>query len=153
RVYTRVRVMSTGKSSFIRRNFLSIRQIDLIPFRHTLPTMSVVGETLRNARQARRISLNQASLETRIRQSVLEALEEGDYAALPPRPFLRGLIRNYALYLNLDPDTLLKAHDAETRPRHRPPPEPPLPEPLPPEPTSPSELPSLFDSQYTETPD
>lgn len=76
--------------------------------------MTVVADTLRQARQARRISLNQAALETRIRQSILEALEEGDYAALPPRPFLRGLLRNYAVYLNLDADAVLDDYDGET---------------------------------------
>jgi hypothetical protein len=73
-----------------------------------------LGETLRRARDARRISLNQAALETRIRQTVLEALEDDDFSALPPRPFLRGLLRNYALYLLLDADTLLDAYDVET---------------------------------------
>lgn len=73
-----------------------------------------LADTLRRAREARRISLNQAALETRIRQSVLEALEEGDYSGVPPRPFLRGLLRNYVLYLQLDPDTVLEEYDAET---------------------------------------
>lgn len=97
--------------------------------------MAAVSETLRAARQARRISVNQAALETRIRQSILEALEEGDYPALPPRPFLRGLLRNYAVYLNLDPDSVLDEYDAETgapvtrrmtRPAAEPPPNPPM---------------------------
>lgn len=73
-----------------------------------------LGDTLRRAREARRISLNQAALETRIRQSVLEALEEGDYSSVPPRPFLRGLLRNYALYLSLDTDATLDEYDVET---------------------------------------
>jgi len=86
---------------------------------------------LQRTRQARRITLNQAALETRIRQTVLEALEDGDYHMLPPRPFLRGLLRNYALYLNLDPDLVLEEYDVETgvRPPRAPerPPEPPPP--------------------------
>lgn len=73
-----------------------------------------LGNTLRQARAARQISLNQAALETRIRQSVLEALEADDFSALPPRPFLRGLLRNYALYLNLDADAVLEEFDFAT---------------------------------------
>ncbi|MBI4671842.1 MAG: helix-turn-helix domain-containing protein [Chloroflexi bacterium] len=69
---------------------------------------------LQQARAARRISLNQAALETRIRSSVLEALERDDYAALPPRPFLRGLLRNYAQYLNLDAESVLDEYDVIT---------------------------------------
>lgn len=86
--------------------------------------MSEVATMLRQARQARRISLNQAALETRIRQTILEALEEGDYPSLPPRPFLRGLLRNYALYLNLDPDAVLEEYDIETGQKTLPPPAP-----------------------------
>lgn len=73
-----------------------------------------LGNTLYSARTARHITLNQAALETRIRQSVLEALEADDYTALPPRPFLRGLLRNYALYLNVDPDAALEEYDTAT---------------------------------------
>lgn len=73
-----------------------------------------LGNTLRQARSARQISLNQAALETRIRQSVLEALEADDYSSLPPRPFLRGLVRNYAMYLNLDQDAALEQFDIAT---------------------------------------
>lgn len=103
--------------------------IDFIPFQHTLLKMAVVAEMIREARLMRRVSLNQAALETRIRQSILESLEEGDYAALPPRPFLRGLLRNYAVYLNLDPDDVLDEYDLETGARasrrvKQPPPEP-----------------------------
>ncbi|MCC7163145.1 MAG: helix-turn-helix domain-containing protein [Anaerolineae bacterium] len=87
-----------------------------------------LGETLRRAREARRISLNQAALETRIRQAVLEALEDGDFTGVPPRPFLRGLLRNYALYLHLDADSVLDEYDYETGHRpaiaRTPPPEP-----------------------------
>lgn len=103
-----------------------------------------LGETLQRARQARRITLNQAALETRIRQSVLEALEEGDYHMLPPRPFLRGLLRNYALYLNLDADTVLEEFDVETGVRA---PRPPAP---PPEPEPPPMAPPLVTGQYVE---
>jgi transcriptional regulator with XRE-family HTH domain len=73
-----------------------------------------LGNTLRQARTARQISLNQAALETRIRQSVLESLEHDDFTALPPRPFLRGLLRNYAVYLNLEPDAVLEEFDVAT---------------------------------------
>jgi cytoskeletal protein RodZ len=72
-----------------------------------------LGEMLQQARQARRITFNQAALETRIRQTLLEALEQNEYGVLPPRPFMRGLLRNYALYLNLDPDSILEIYDIE----------------------------------------
>lgn len=100
-----------------------------------------LGDTLRRAREARRISLNQAALETRIRQTVLESLEDDDFHGLPPRPFLRGLLRNYGMYLQLDSDTLLEEYDIETG--HRPalaPAQHPEPEPGPPPPDVPPEF-------------
>ena len=98
----------------VNRNFgCATRGIDFTDFQNTLFAMSL-GETLSQARAQRRITLNQAALETRIRQSVLEALEQDDYNALPPRPFLRGLLRNYAMYLNLDTDHVLDEYDIAT---------------------------------------
>jgi helix-turn-helix protein/uncharacterized protein DUF4115 len=70
--------------------------------------MSLLGDRLRQERDARAISLFQVEIDTRIRAAVLQALEEGDYTHLPPEPFLRGLVRSYANYLRIDPEEMLK---------------------------------------------
>src|SRR5574342_966331 len=70
--------------------------------------MSLLGERLRQERDARAVSLFQVEIDTRIRAAVLQALEEGDYAHLPPEPFLRGLVRSYANYLRTDAEEMLK---------------------------------------------
>jgi len=66
--------------------------------------MSDLGARLKQAREANSITLEQAEEVTHIRRGLLQAIEEGRYAELPGDVYGRGLIRNYARYLGLDPD-------------------------------------------------
>lgn len=83
--------------------------------------MGELGDMLRQAREKRGLSVAQVAVETHIRGKVLIALESGDYTQLPPEPFIRGLIRNYARFLTLDPDILLDAFAIETGAKPAPP--------------------------------
>lgn len=65
--------------------------------------MSDLGERLRMAREDMDISLEQAEAATHIRGGLLRALEEGRYSELPGDVYGRGLVRNYARYVGLDP--------------------------------------------------
>ena len=69
--------------------------------------MGSLGETLRQARLDRGVSLAEAEQETHIRRRYLEALEAEDYSALPAQVYTRGFIRTYARYLGLDPEATL----------------------------------------------
>lgn len=71
-----------------------------------IPT-ETLGQRLRKAREAKRISLAAVEEATRIRRQYLEALEADQYDALPGAVFLRGFVRNYALFLGLDPEEVL----------------------------------------------
>jgi cytoskeletal protein RodZ len=62
-----------------------------------------LGEWLRQCREELGISLQQAEADTRIRARYLEALEANDFESLPGSVAGRGFLRNYAAYLNLDP--------------------------------------------------
>ncbi len=64
--------------------------------------MSLLGERLRQAREARGVAPFQVEIDTRIRATVIQLLEDGDYDHLPPEPYLQGLVRSYANYLNAD---------------------------------------------------
>lgn len=68
--------------------------------------MSDLGARLRQARETKNITLDQAEEVTHIRRGLLEAIEEGRYAELPGDVYGRGLIRNYARYLGLDPEAI-----------------------------------------------
>jgi len=74
------------------------------PEREAAPTF---GETLRQARCGRHLTLEDAERETRIPQKYLGALEDQDYGALPSTVYARGVLRSYATYLDLAPEPLL----------------------------------------------
>ena len=77
--------------------------------------MPTLGETFRTAREARRIKLAQVAEKTKIPLDRLQALESNQYFDLPDDVYLRGAIRNYALYLGLDPAESLALY-RDTRP-------------------------------------
>jgi cytoskeletal protein RodZ len=67
-----------------------------------------VGETLQQARERKGVDLYRAERDTKIRLRYLSALEDSAYEDLPPPVYTKGFIRNYAIYLGLDPDELLE---------------------------------------------
>lgn len=69
--------------------------------------MSPLGETLRRARIARGITIEDAERVTRIHRKYLIALEEENFGILPAPVYARGFLRSYASYLGLDPADLL----------------------------------------------
>lgn len=69
--------------------------------------MSRLGERLRQQREKRGITLDQAAADTRIREKFLKALEDDDIQALPGAVHTKGFLRNYAEYLGLDDQALV----------------------------------------------
>jgi cytoskeletal protein RodZ len=64
-------------------------------------------ERLFTARERKGVDLYRAERDTKIRARYLAALERGDYKELPGAVYTKGFLRNYALYLGLDPDDVL----------------------------------------------
>ncbi len=64
-------------------------------------------ERLLAARERKGVDLYRAERDTKIRSRYLAALERGDYRELPGAVYTKGFLRNYALYLGLDPDEIL----------------------------------------------
>ena len=64
-------------------------------------------ERLLAARERKGVDLYRAERDTKIRVRYLAALERGDYRELPGNVYTKGFLRNYALYLGLDPDDVL----------------------------------------------
>lgn len=86
--------------------------------------MARLGETLRAQRERKGITLEQAADDTRIREKFLAALESGDYQSLPGAIYTKGLLRNYAEYLDLESNELVALFQvergpAEPTPRHQ----------------------------------
>jgi cytoskeletal protein RodZ len=72
-----------------------------------------LGEILRQQRERKVITLEQAAEDTRIRERFLAALETGDHQALPGAVYTKGFLRNYADYLDLDGTKLVALYTAE----------------------------------------
>lgn len=69
--------------------------------------MAGFGETLRQARAHKGVTLREAEQATRINRHHLAALEDENFSAMPPLIYQRGIVRNYAVYLELDASNML----------------------------------------------
>jgi hypothetical protein len=61
-----------------------------------------IGNSLREARERRRIEFAQAEQATKVRGKYLRALEEERFDQLPAGTYVKGFLRTYAEYLGLD---------------------------------------------------
>ena len=65
-----------------------------------------IGPLLERARRSRGVSLEEAEQATRIRRDYLEKLENDDHSTMPEPIYVRGFVKAYANYLDLDGDRL-----------------------------------------------
>lgn len=72
--------------------------------------MTTFSEELRNAREAKNISLAEISRTTRINLKYLEALDQGTFDILP-QAYIRAFIREYATAVGLSPVDMLQKYD------------------------------------------
>ena len=68
------------------------------------------GQILRDARTTgrRKREITTIAKQLCIREEFLQALEDGDYAALPETVYILGFARNYAMELGLNPDEVVE---------------------------------------------
>lgn len=72
---------------------------------------STMGAYLRAARRKRRIGMERAAEETRIRQDYLMRMESDEFDFLAPA-YVRGFLKTYARFLRVDPEPLLAEFDS-----------------------------------------
>jgi len=75
--------------------------------------MSTVAEQLRQAREAKKLTIHQMADITKIRTDHIRALEEGNFNIFSAPVYIRGFVRTCATLLKLDVPALMKALDAE----------------------------------------
>ncbi len=75
--------------------------------------MPALGDLLRERREEHRWTLEDVAQRTRISESYIKALEEGNYDRLPADVHVRGFLRNYALVLGLSPDEVISLYQRE----------------------------------------
>lgn len=69
--------------------------------------MRTVGQLLKETREAKLYTLDEVEKHTKIRKELLKALEEDNYAKLPPLTFIQGFVKNYGKFLGLDGQKLM----------------------------------------------
>lgn len=69
--------------------------------------MSSVGQTLREAREARGLTLHDMQEKTKIQPRYLKAIEDDRFNVLPGHFYTRAFVRTYAEHLGVDPQPLL----------------------------------------------
>ncbi len=70
--------------------------------------MSSLGEKLRQAREARGVTISEIAEQTRISSHYLEAIESDDYRTLPGGIFNKGFVKSYAKYVGVDEQEALQ---------------------------------------------
>lgn len=75
-----------------------------------------VGELLRQGREACHLSLADVAQMLKISGRQVEALEGGNWSALPGMTFVRGFVRNYARLVHLDADALVARLNEDATP-------------------------------------
>ena len=73
----------------------------------------MVGYTLRQERERQNLTINDIEQGTSIRTVYIEAIENGEYDKLPGNVYTKGFIKNYAKFLGMDPDAVVKEFAAD----------------------------------------
>ncbi|HEX8007884.1 MAG TPA: helix-turn-helix domain-containing protein [Trebonia sp.] len=71
-----------------------------------------IGETLADARRQAGLTITQVSQQTRIRESIIRAIEQGDFSPCGGDFYTRGHIRSIAGVVGVDPGPLIREYDA-----------------------------------------
>lgn len=72
--------------------------------------MKSIGETFKQRRKEMNVSLKEAENATSIRMSYLQSIEEGDMTKLISPVYAQGFVRQYAGFLGLDGEKIVKEH-------------------------------------------
>jgi cytoskeletal protein RodZ len=71
-----------------------------------------LGEKLRQAREARGISISEVAEQTRISALYLEAIENNDYRTLPGGIFNKGFVKSFAKFVGVDAEEALQDYSS-----------------------------------------
>ena len=73
--------------------------------------MGELGQKLKEAREAKGLSLRDVEEATKIRKKYLQALENETFEVIPGKTYSKGFVKNYSNFLNLDTKALLEEFD------------------------------------------
>ncbi|MYL33213.1 helix-turn-helix domain-containing protein [Pontibacillus yanchengensis] len=72
-----------------------------------------IGSRLKEAREAKNLSLEDIQKETKIQTRYLQAIEKGNFGIMPGKFYTRAFIKQYAEAVGLDPEALMEEHKGE----------------------------------------
>src|ERR1700722_9959155 len=72
-----------------------------------------IGESLADARRQAGLTVTQVSQQTRVRESIIRDIEQGDFSACGGDFYARGHIRSIAAVVGTDPVPLISEYDAD----------------------------------------
>lgn len=76
----------------------------------------MLGDMLRAERERQGLSVKDIEKGTSIRALYIESIENGDFSQLPGEVYTKGFIRNYANFLKMDADAMVKRYMEENHP-------------------------------------
>ncbi len=72
--------------------------------------MEAIGEMLRNAREAKKLTIKEISNDTNISSKYLNALENEEFDKLPGETYILGFLKSYAEYLRIDSEEIIHCY-------------------------------------------
>lgn len=78
--------------------------------------MEGLGEKLRGAREQKGVNTSEAAKATRIKVQHIEALENEEFDKMAAPIYVKGFLKLYAEYLELDPDELIAEYSSQNAP-------------------------------------
>ncbi len=82
----------------------------LVAVQELLEKDILTGHDLRTIRLAKGVALDKIENESKIKISMLQAIEDDDYERLPPLAYLKGFIKLYAQCLQIDDNIVVSAY-------------------------------------------
>ncbi|TDQ39710.1 helix-turn-helix domain-containing protein [Aureibacillus halotolerans] len=80
--------------------------------------MTELGQYLKEHRLTQQLTLNELQTRTKIQARYLQAIEEGNYDALPGHFYARAFVKQYAEAVGLSPDEVFEAYEKDL-PQHK----------------------------------
>ncbi len=106
-------------SEFNAQDFNPIPNEPSVPAQSSAEIFSEIGDELRKRREMLSLTYDEIERHTRVRAAFQKALEEGALDDLPSLVQTRGILANYASFLDLDADTILLRFADGLQARHR----------------------------------
>ena len=69
--------------------------------------MESIGDRLRQAREAKKLTVKNVAIDTNMAPTYIEALEDEDFDKFPGETYIVGFLKTYSEYLKLDPDEMV----------------------------------------------